>query len=108
MFAEGRVARLVRRREARFASRPRSAVGAIEAHQVIDAVAVVQIGAAAGALAEPAEILCRQNLPVVERHSPVLPGRAERVRRRADGHVEIELMLARDIGAVAVDHERRS
>ena len=75
---------------------------------MIDAVAVEQIGAAPRALAEPAEILRRHDVPVVERHAPVLPGRAERVGRRADRHVEIELMLARpDVGAVAVDHERQ-
>ena len=42
---------------------PRPAVGAIEADEVIDAVAVVQIGAAARALAQPAEILRARSRP---------------------------------------------
>ena len=87
----------------------RPAVGAVEADEVIDAVAVEEIGAAPRALAQPAEVLARRcTSQSVDRHAPVLPGRAERVGRRADRRVEPELVLPRpDVGAVAVDHERQ-
>src|SRR6185436_9432917 len=86
----------------------RFSVGAVEADEVIDAVAVEEIGAAARALAKPPEILLRHHIPLIERHPPVLPGGAEGVRRRADRDIEPELMLPRpDVGAVAVDHERQ-
>ena len=96
------------RREEALAAVLRPAVGAVEADEVIDAVAVEEIGAAARALAQPAEVFQRHDVPSIERHAPVLPGRAERVGRRADRHVEAELLLARPhVGAVAVDHERQ-
>ena len=75
---------------------------------MIDPVAVVQIRAAARALAKPPEILARDDVPPVHRHAPVLAVGAEGVGRRAEGYVEQELLLARpDVGAVTVDHERQ-
>ena len=75
---------------------------------MIDAVPVVQVGAAARPLAQPPEAFRRHDVPPIERHAPVLPGRAERVGRDADRHLEAELLLARpDIGAVAIHHERQ-
>src|SRR5205085_2374002 len=69
---------------------------------------VVEVRAAARALAQPTEVLRRDHVPSIQRHPPVLSRRAERVGRRADGDVEVELVLPRpDVGAVAVDHERQ-
>src|SRR6185503_1918481 len=107
-LAERLLRRLVGRREEPVTALLRFSVGAVEADEVIDAVAVEEIGAAARALAKPPEILLRHHIPLIERHPPVLPGGAEGVRRRADRDIEPELMLARpDVGAVAVDHERQ-
>ena len=75
---------------------------------MIDAIAVVEIGAALGTVLEPEEVVVGHALPVVEGHAPVLAGFAEGVRRRADGDVEMEAALVRpDIGAVGIHHERQ-
>ena len=82
-------------------------VGAEEPDQVIDAVAVVELGAAPRARREPAESAGGDRLPAVGGKAPVLAGLGERVGRRADRRVEAEVVLPRpDVGAVAADHER--
>src|SRR5207253_31803 len=107
-FAERDLRRFVGRREERAAAVLRIGVRAVEADEVIDAVSVVEVRAAARALAQPTEVLRRDHVPSIQRHPPVLSRRAERVGRRADGDVEVELVLPRpDVGAVAVDHERQ-
>ena len=86
----------------------RPEVGAIEADEMIDAIAVEQIGVAARAVAQPVEVALGQHVPAVDRQAPVLPGLAERIGRHADRRVEAELVLPRpDVGAVAADHERQ-
>ena len=62
-LAERELRRFVGRREEALAAVLQPAVGAIEADEVIDAVAVEEIGAAPRALAEPAEILRRHRRP---------------------------------------------
>ena len=75
---------------------------------MIDAVAVVEMRAAAGAIADPAEVVGRDRVPAVDRHAPVLSGVAERIGRNADRGVEHEeRLIGPDVGAVAVDHERQ-
>src|SRR5204863_7749407 len=107
-FTERQLLRLVGRREERLTRGTISSVRAKEANDVIDAISIEQISAAASAFPQPPEIVAPHDFPVIERHAPVLPGRAERVGRGADRHVETELMLPRpDIGAVAVHHERQ-
>src|SRR5262245_2682320 len=99
---------LVGRCEERFAAVFRPAVGAIEADEMIDAVAVENIGAAPRPLAQPAVVLHGDDIPAIDRHAPVLTGGAERVGRHAERGVENELMLPRPhVGAVAVHHERQ-
>ena len=86
----------------------RPAVGAVEADQMIDAVAVEEVRAAPRPLAQPPEILRGDHVPAVDRHAPVLSGRAEGVGRRAQRQVEPELILPRPhVGAVGVHHERQ-
>ena len=81
-------------------------VGAIEADEVIDAEAVVEIGAAAGALPQPVVVVVAHRVPAVHRQSPVLSGLGECVGRHADRRVDTKLMLpGPDVGAVAADHE---
>ena len=81
--------------------------GAVEADQMIDAEAVVELGAATCPLAQPFIPGPLVHLPPVDRQSPVLPGLRERIGRHADRRVDPELVLARpDVGAVAADHER--
>ena len=74
-LAERKLRRLVGRREEAVAAVARPSVGAIEADEVIDAIAVVQIGAAARALAQPAVIAPRPARPSDRRACPS-PGRS--------------------------------
>ena len=81
-------------------------VGAIEADEVIDAEAVVEIGAAPGALPQPVVVVVAHRVPAVDRQSPVLSGLGECVGRHADRRVDTELMLpGPDVGTVPADHE---
>ena len=74
---------------------------------MIDAVPVVERRRPPGAIAQPAEVGGADDIPAIRRQSPVLPGLGERVGRRADGSVDVELVLPRpDVGAVAAHHER--
>src|SRR5262249_38748464 len=78
----------------------------IETDEMIDPVAVEQRGAAARAIAQPAEVVARDHVPSVERRAPVLALGAERVGRGADRGVEVKLLLPRpDVRAVEIDHE---
>ena len=108
-FAERDLIGLVRRREERLAVSPGPPVRPVEADEVVDAVAVVRARrSAVPALAQPPEIVGRDDVPAIDRHAPVLAGGAERVGRRADRGVETELVLpGPDVGAVAVHHERQ-
>ena len=100
--------RLVRRHEIRRAAVERPHVGAIEAHEVIDAKPVVQLDLPSSAHAEPREIVLARLIPVVRRKPPLLAGLAERIRRRADRRVEQKIAApAPDIGAVQRHHERK-
>jgi hypothetical protein len=75
---------------------------------VIDAETVEELGVPPPAVAQPLEIISRDDVPAIDGQAPVLARGAERIGRRADGGVEAELVLAGpDIGAVAVDHERQ-
>ena len=75
---------------------------------MIDPIAVVEIRAAARALAQPPEVLRGDDVPPVDGHAPVLSRRAEGIRRHAERRVEPELILTRPhVRAVAVDHERQ-
>ena len=59
-------------------------VGAVKAHEMIDPVAVEEVGVAVGPIAQPVEIAFGEHLPPVDGKSPVLTGVAEGVRRNAD------------------------
>src|SRR5262249_48670284 len=108
-LAERQLIRFVGRREVRRAAVAGPAVGAIEADEVIDAVAVEKVGTTPRALAQPREIIAREAAPAVERRPPSLPSRADRVWGRADAHVEMNLLRAGpDVGAVEIDHERET
>ena len=48
-------------------------------YEVVDPVRVEQVRASARALPEPSEIVDAHRFPVVDRHAPVLTGRAERI-----------------------------
>ena len=97
--------RLVGRHEVR-AAVALAHVGAEEADQMIDAIAVVELGARAGRAPQPVVAAGGDHVPAVGREAPVLAGLRKRVRRRADRRVEPELLLPRpDVGAVAADHE---
>ena len=80
--------------------------GAKEADQVVDAEAVVELAAVAGAAAQPREVVAGHHGPVVRRQAPVLAVLVELVGGAADRHVEAKLLaLGPHVGAVAVDHE---
>src|SRR5262249_10851422 len=81
------------RREERRPAVAWTAVGAVETHEMIDAVAVIQIGAAPRSLAEPAKVVGRDHIPTVHGHAPVLTALAERIGRHSGGYVEKELIL---------------
>jgi hypothetical protein len=107
-LAERALRRLAGRREKPFAAVLHATVCAVEADEMIDAVAVEEIGVPARPFPQPSVVFRGKRAPVVDRHAPVLPRRAEGVRRRADRHVEAELMLSDPhVGAVAVHHERQ-
>ncbi len=73
---------------------------------MIEAIAVVQPAHSSRALSQPAVIVARHRLPVVDGQAPVLPGGAEGIGRRARGAIEAEQVLVRpDVGAVGADHE---
>ena len=75
---------------------------------MIDAVPVVEVGAAPRALAQPSEILRGDDVPAIDRHAPVLSRRAERIGRHTERGIQPKLILPRpDVRAVAVDHERQ-
>ena len=83
-------------------------VGAVEADHVIDAIAVEELRAAPGPGAEPAEVVALDAVPAIRRQAPVLAFGAERVGRRADGQLAVELLLVLpDVGAVGADGERQ-
>src|SRR4029450_5445906 len=108
VLAKGVLLRLVGGPEEGPASAARAAVRAVEADEVIDAVAVVQVGAPTRPRAEPGEPVGRGGGPVVEGHPPVLTGCAESVRRYTNRNVEPEVLLQRPhVGAVRIDHERQ-
>ena len=82
-------------------------VGTEEADEVVDAVAVVELGAAPRARRKPLVVARRDLGPAVCRESPVLSRVRKGVWRRADRGVQPELGLAGpDVGAVAAHHER--
>src|SRR5512138_948471 len=86
----------------------RPAVRAVETHEIVDAVAVVEIAMAPRAFPQPSEAVLRDGVPSIHRHAPFLAGGAEGIRRRTQLHVEMELMLTGpDVSAVAVHHERQ-
>jgi len=75
---------------------------------VIDAKCIEEVCAPAGTLLQPLEALASNDVPSIERHTPVLSVAAEGVGRRAYRNVQLELVRSRpDIGAVAIDHERQ-
>src|SRR5438067_1299132 len=83
-------------------------VGAEKPDEMIDAVAVVQLRAAARACHQPGISFRGDLRPSVCRKAPVLPGFGEGVRRGADGRVEAEVALpGPDVRAVAAYHERK-
>ena len=83
-------------------------VGPIEAHEVIDAIAVEQLSVAARTLPQPAEITFGQHIPAIHGKAPILSGLAGLVGRRADRGVEPEFVLPRPhVGAVGAHHERQ-
>ena len=99
-FAERDLIGLVLRREESFAAVARPAEGPIEADEMIDAVAVVEVGRPPRAIAQPAEVVGGDDVPSINRHPPILAGGAEGVGRHAERDVEPELMLAGpDVGA---------
>src|SRR5438128_4909614 len=75
---------LVSRHELRLAAVERTEVRPIETNQMIDAVAVVDVGVAVSAIAQPIEVALGQHVPPVDRKAPVLTRLAERIRRDAD------------------------
>ena len=86
----------------------RPEVGAVEADEVIDAVAVEEVRVAARAIAQPVEVALGEHVPAIHRQAPVLSGFAEGVGRHADRRIEAELVLPRPhVGAVAAHHERQ-
>ena len=90
LLSERGLLRLVGRREERLAAGARPAVGAIEADEMIDTVAVEQLRTAARAIAQPAELVGAHRVPAVDRHPPVLAAGTEGIRRHADRRVEEE------------------
>src|SRR5207247_9166359 len=80
-LAERLLRSLVGRREERLAAVLRPSVRPVEADEVIDAIAVEQIGAAPRALAQPALAFHRHDIPAIHRHAPVLTAGADRVGR---------------------------
>src|SRR5207237_435822 len=68
------------RREERLAAILWPRIRSIEPDEMIDPVSIVERGAAAGALAEPLIIPRRDDVPPVDRHSPILARGAECVR----------------------------
>jgi len=83
LLAELLLRRLVGRGE--FSGAVRVAiVGTVETDEVIDAVTVVEIGVASGAVPQPVEIACLEHVPSVRGKPPVLPCFAERVWRHAN------------------------
>ena len=81
--------------------------GAVEADEMIDAKAVVELAAAPRPLAQPLVVPFGVAIPAIGGQPPVLTGFREGVRRSADRRVETELVLpGPDIGAVAAHHER--
>ena len=75
---------------------------------MVDPIPVVKPRHAPCALAQPAVVLGGHHVPAIDGQSPVLAGRTEGVRRRADGAVEAEgVLVGPDVGAVAADHERK-
>ena len=85
----------------------RPGVRPVETDEMVDAVPVVEIAGSPRPVTQPAEIVGRDRVPSIGRHAPVLTGCAERIRRCAYRHVEVELVLpGPDVGAVAVHHER--
>ena len=108
LLAERLLPPFVGPREERIAALLRTSVGAIEADEAVDAVAVEQICTPPRALAQPAIVLAPDHVPPIDRHPPVLTAGAERIRRDAERDVEMKLVLPRPhIGTVAVDHERQ-
>src|SRR5262249_9142142 len=94
-IAERQLCLFASRRERRFAAAgARSRIGAVEADQVIDPVAVVERRAASSAVAQPAKITGGDDVPPVRRHPPVLSGGAEGVGWHAYRRVELEFVLA--------------
>ena len=84
LFAQPGLRALVGRGELRRAAVVGTEVGSIEAHQMIDAIAVEQFGVAARARPQPVEIAVGQDIPAIHRKAPVLPCLTESVGGHAD------------------------